>query len=159
MAGSATAASEQPMTWYHGSDYGERSDIEAGAHGPTRARSASRPLNVLVVDDEPQIVDFLAVLLEDEGHRVLRAHDGAQAWELIRTASNPPDLVITDVMMPRLSGMQLVHRLKENYNGTCPPVIVMSAVTGVKSTPGVRFLPKPFDLERMLALVTELTKR
>jgi DNA-binding response OmpR family regulator len=120
----------------------------------TRGDAATRPARILVVDDEPQIVEFLCVLLEDEGYRATRAYDGADALEKVR--GDRLDLVITDVMMPRLTGLQFVQRLRENLNGTCPPVILMSAVTRLHEAPGVRFLPKPFDIDRMLDLVSEL---
>jgi DNA-binding response OmpR family regulator len=130
------------------------------APSETTARSvatAERPARILVVDDEPQIVDFLCVLLEDEGYRATRAYDGIDALEKLRGDSL--DLVIADVMMPRLTGLQLVQRLRETLRGTCPPVILMSAVTQLHESPDVRFLAKPFDIDRILDLVAELVAR
>lgn len=113
-----------------------------------------RSPSVLVVDDEPQIADLLCLVLEDEGFYAIRAYDGAQAWEVLAASPDPPDLVISDVRMPQMNGVQLVRRLKEVHNGTCPPVILMSAAGEVGPAPGVRFLAKPFDLDRMLDLVS-----
>jgi DNA-binding response OmpR family regulator len=124
---------------------------EATSRGVAIAQRAAR---ILVVDDEPQIVEFLCVLLEDEGYRATRAYDGADALE--KACVGRLDLVITDVMMPRLTGLQLVQRLRETLNGTCPPVILMSAVTHLHEAPDVRFLAKPFDIDRILDLVAEL---
>jgi DNA-binding response OmpR family regulator len=121
------------------------------------AEPVARPARILVVDDEPQIVEFLCLLLEDEGYRATRAYDGAEAWEIV--AGDLPDLVISDVMMPRLTGLQLVQHLKETANGACPPVILMSAVTSLHESPGIRFLAKPFDLDRLLDLIAELVRR
>src|SRR5688572_18383740 len=134
------------------------------AAGRSIAPMAARPIvgtsdraaRILVVDDEPQIVEFLCLLLEDEGYEARRAYDGAEAWEKLRR--DPADLIISDVMMPRLTGTQLVQRLKESFNGTCPPVILMSAVTQPRVAPGVRFVAKPFDIDRMLDPVSELVE-
>lgn len=107
---------------------------------------------VLVVDDERYIVDFVGVLLEEEGYRVLRAYDGQEAWELVR--STTPDLVISDVMMPRMNGLELLRRLRASHELGGIPVILMSAVTRLEAASEARFLPKPFDIDRMLELVT-----
>lgn len=106
---------------------------------------------VLVADDETYIVDVLAITLEDEGYRVLRAYDGKQAWEVI--TSEHPSLILSDIMMPHLGGVDLVKRLRATDEYCRVPVILMSA--GVRQVPGldVAFLPKPFDLDQMLRLV------
>lgn len=111
----------------------------------------SKRLCVLVVDDEPNIVDFLCMLLEEEGYDVLRAYDGQQAWELARREH--PDLVISDVMMPKMSGVELLDRLRDTRDLECTPVILMSAVARPQRATDVAFLPKPFDIDHMLDLV------
>ncbi len=107
---------------------------------------------VLVVDDEAYIVEFLCLLLEEEGYRVLRASDGRQAWDLARQAR--PDLVISDVMMPGMSGLQLLDRLRNSTDLAATPVILMSAVLRTLESKGVPFVPKPFDIDQMLDLVS-----
>jgi two-component system alkaline phosphatase synthesis response regulator PhoP len=64
---------------------------------------SGRRRRVLIVDDEPAIVDLLAFLFEDEGYEVLRAYDGEQGLRLAKRVH--PDLVISDVSMPRLTGL------------------------------------------------------
>jgi CheY-like chemotaxis protein len=111
----------------------------------------------LIVDDEPAIVDLLAFLFEDEGYEVLRAYDGEQGLRLAKRVH--PDLVISDVSMPRLTGLDLLDGLRANGSRETP-VILMSAV--VRDVPAERcvFVPKPFDLDRMLALArTQLAAR
>lgn len=111
---------------------------------------------VLVVDDEAYIVEFLCLLLEEEGYRVLRASDGRQAWEVVLQAR--PDLVISDVMMPGMSGLQLLDRLRTSAELASTPVILMSAVSRSVDSDRVLFVPKPFDIDQMLDLVSvELT--
>ena len=104
---------------------------------------------VLVVDDERQIVQLVADLLTDEGYDVRCAYDGVMALEAVDRS--PPDLVLTDVKMPRLDGVALARRLRER--GCRVPVVLMSAVYADAKLSGVPFVPKPFDLDHLLAVV------
>jgi CheY-like chemotaxis protein len=106
---------------------------------------------VLVVDDDASIVDVLATLLDEEGFAVVRAYDGEQAWGLVQRS--PPDLVITDVSMPNLGGLDLIRRMRSVEPCRRTPVILMSAAYRRSAPEGAAFVPKPFDLERMLSLV------
>jgi two-component system response regulator VicR len=118
--------------------------------GVHQVMSPRKP-TILVADDETHIVDFLSIMLEDEGYRVLRAYDGQQAWEAINRER--PSLILSDVMMPLLGGVELVRRLRSIERFARVPVILMSA--GLRQVPGldVAFLPKPFDLDQVLRLV------
>ncbi len=129
-----------------------RDEIVLGPAEEPPTESSDRPASVLVVDDERYIVDFVGILLEEEGYAVVRAYDGQQAWELARR--HRPDLVITDVMMPRMNGFELLRRLRESRELGQVPVILMSAVARPDGPSGAHFLPKPFDIDRMLDLVT-----
>ena len=104
---------------------------------------------VLVVDDERYIVDLLSDLLEAEGYDVRRAYDGLAALEEVERAA--PDLVITDVMMPRLDGLTLIRHLRQR--NTDLPIVLMSAAVADPAQPDVRFVAKPFDIDNMLAVV------
>ncbi len=103
---------------------------------------------VLIVDDEPAIVDLLAKVLEGEGYSVERAGDGRAALSKVRETH--PDLVIADVMMPVMSGFDLLDALSGTGDGV--PVILMSAAV-VSHREGVPFIAKPFDLAELLELV------
>lgn len=113
------------------------------------------PATILVTDDEVSIVELLADLLEEAGYRVVSAYNGADALRLIER--EPPALLLTDNMMPRLSGLQLIDRLQDD--GAPPfPIILMSAVNPDRLPPLISFVPKPFDLDQLLALIaTHLT--
>ncbi len=106
---------------------------------------------ILIVDDEEFIVDLLATLLEDEGYRVLRAFNGEEALRYLERER--PALLLTDNMMPRMSGMELVQYLQANPH-LAVPVIMMSAVMLTPPPPlSVIFVRKPFDLDRLLAMI------
>lgn len=105
---------------------------------------------VLVVEDDPLVLDTLVTALSDEGYRVSRAVDGMDAIGEVQ--QEVPDLVIADVHMPRMTGGQLVRRLRE-WN---VPIILLSADTNWARTAGVVFVPKPFDLDHLLDVVANL---
>jgi two-component system, OmpR family, response regulator MprA len=104
---------------------------------------------VLVVDDEPAIREVIATLLEDEGYLVRHAKDGLEALDAIN--GDRIDLIVSDVVMPRLDGASLVRRLRRR--GHLTPVVLMSAVYADVDLPGVRFVPKPFEIDRLLGTV------
>lgn len=110
---------------------------------------------VVVADDEEFIVDLLATLLEDEGYTVVRAYDGEQALQAAREGH--VDLIMTDNMMPKLSGTEMARMLRAESQSSDPPIIVMSAVHPATRVSGVTFLAKPFDIDRVLDLVASLT--
>ena len=108
---------------------------------------------ILIADDEEFIVDLLATLLEDEHYRVLRAYDGEQALQAAQREN--PQLIITDIMMPRMSGTELATRLRAQEHDDIP-IMLMSAVRSPIAIPNTIYLPKPFDIEHVLELVTLL---
>lgn len=108
---------------------------------------------ILVVDDEPDILQLLADLLRDEGYEVLGAHDGVAAMQVL--AQTVVDLVITDTMMPRSDGVKFTRSMRERRELRDIPVILMSAADrpGLDGLGTVSFLPKPFDLVALLDAV------
>jgi len=109
---------------------------------------------VLVADDEYAIVAAIRELLEDEGYAVLTACDGEAALELIERAR--PDVVLLDVMMPRIDGRAVLRAIRDRPGLASTPVIVMSAARlsqGAEEFEGRLFLQKPFALTRLLALI------
>ncbi|HZU14951.1 MAG TPA: response regulator [Chloroflexota bacterium] len=109
---------------------------------------------VLVVDDEPDIVDFLTTVLRDEGYDAASARDGIEALAKIR--QSPPTLVVLDLMMPRKSGFDVLDGLREEPVNPRPSIIVLSAksthedVLNALEKGADDFIPKPFDLEDLL---------
>jgi DNA-binding NtrC family response regulator len=112
--------------------------------------------NVLVVDDEPVIRRFAARALIENGFGVHEADDGAMALELIRSGEVRPSVVVCDIVMPRMNGVQLLESLSTFRPGL--PVILMSgygaaelAKRGIASPCAV--LAKPFSAEVLVAEV------
>lgn len=109
---------------------------------------------ILVIDDEPAIVDILSSILEDEGYDVLTAHNGREG--LVRIAETLPDLIVCDVMMPLLDGRDMCRTLQKNSTHARIPVILMSAARDAGSRADCNyaaFVPKPFDLDGILTTI------
>lgn len=108
---------------------------------------------ILVVDDEQPVVDLLTDMLEDDGHTVIPAYNGRVALEII--SHQAPDLVISDVMMPFVDGVQLCRRLREEHDPKHLPVILMSAAMppDLGACGANAFLGKPFDIDRFDSLI------
>lgn len=111
---------------------------------------------ILIAEDEAPIRELLALAFADEGYRVVAVPDGQAALEALAAA--PYDVVLSNVMMPRLDGHALARAMHEDPALKGIPLILMSAV-GPRLVPGVPhtfFLTKPFDLEgvRHLALTS-----
>ena len=119
------------------------------------------PVEVLIVDDEPAVVDALDRALVQEGYSVVSAGDGRAALE--RVASAHPDAVILDVMMPHMSGLEVCRRLRASGDRT--PVLMLTArdqvtdrVAGLDAGAD-DYLAKPFALEELLARLRALLRR
>ncbi len=107
------------------------------------------PVLILIAEDNPIIREILAQLLIDEGYRVLVAADGQEALDYAILYS--PDLIVSDIKMPRLHGLALVERLRAGGNPV--PVVLISTWTPPNALPGVRFVRKPFDLDAIIEAV------
>ena len=112
---------------------------------------------VLVADDDPVILRLIQVNLELEGYNVLTANNGQEAVD--QAAESHPDLVILDIMMPRLDGYQACETLKSNAETNGIPVIFLSAkaqqsdIEKGKSFGVADYLTKPFDPSELLEVV------
>jgi CheY-like chemotaxis protein len=108
--------------------------------------------SILIVDDEPPIRELLVTFLSEAGYDTPSAVHGAEA--LAKVAAARPDLVLADVMMPVLGGVELCRRLKGDPATRGIPVVLMSAVARGEPVAGEdAFLRKPFDLDAVEALV------
>jgi two-component system, cell cycle sensor histidine kinase and response regulator CckA len=120
---------------------------------------------ILLVEDEDMLRGLIRELLEIKGYTVMEASQGVEALELFKSAADPVDLILTDVVMPHMSGSELVERLRKDHPAL--KVIFMSGYTGANNAaihkslemPGVAFLQKPFRLNALISQVEELLLR
>jgi CheY-like chemotaxis protein len=110
------------------------------------------PATILVVDDDEAIVDLVATILWDAGYGVLCAYGGRQA--LARLERGGIDLVITDNMMPEVGGLALLASLRARPDPAVPSILMSAVRPATPPPPPTVFLPKPFDLDDLLALVS-----
>jgi CheY-like chemotaxis protein len=128
--------------------------------GDSIARMAATKKRILICDDDPAILRVLQVNLEIEGYDVLPAQNGEQAVEV--ATEERPDLVILDIMMPRLDGYQACERLKANEDTKDIPVVFLSAkaqqsdIQRGKDYGVAEYLTKPFDPMDLLGVVERL---
>ncbi len=114
-------------------------------------------IQILVVDDDRYIREFLTFLLEDEGYGVVQAADGAAALQM--ASAEPPSLVISDIAMPATSGYELMYAMRHRATLRAIPVILMTAMIAPRPA-DVPVLRKPFDLDILLETVeTSLAAR
>ena len=119
---------------------------------------------IMVVDDDPDLVESVAMKLESNDFRVAKAYDGVEAWEKIK--AEKPTLVILDVMMPRKDGYALCDELKKSEEYKDIVVVLLTAVAdavpstnythmGGKTTLADDFIPKPINLDKLMAIVKD----
>ena len=116
------------------------------------------PGKILVVDDNTDHRELMVIMLEAEGHKIFTARDGSQGLEQIKT--NHPDLVICDVMMPGVDGIEMVKVLRQLPEHINTPILMISAHGDVRANAiqagANRTIGKPFDLDELVNLVREM---
>jgi CheY-like chemotaxis protein len=110
---------------------------------------------ILVVDDEPDQRFLLRMIFERAGHEVTDAVDGAAALTAARQA--PPDLVVTDIMMPVMGGLELIARLRGDPATAAIPILAASA-DSVLAKDADAVLAKPYSRHRLLEVAETLLK-
>jgi len=130
----------------------------------TLVPSAAAPESILVVDDEPVNLEVLTYVLARAGYEVRLASSGTLALQSVET--DPPDLILLDIMMPELDGFEVCQRLKNNPRSRGIPVIFLSALDEIEGklhafeVGGVDYICKPFEAALVLARVrTQLQQR
>jgi CheY-like chemotaxis protein len=109
---------------------------------------------VLVVDDEESLCELLAEILAGD-YEVIKAFNGKTAYELARQAK--PDLIVSDVMMPQMSGVELLKAIRNDPDTAHIPVILLSAVPlKAKVAEASAFLAKPFEIEVLEKVVAKV---
>jgi PAS domain S-box-containing protein len=132
-------------------------EVTPGGAGPVAEAGRARPARMLVADDNADMREYLARLLRVAGYQVTAVTDGQAALAAIRAGL--PDLVLADVMMPRLDGLGLVGALRADPRTASVPVVLLSARAGDEAAAaGLQagaddYLPKPFSAVELLARV------
>ena len=115
------------------------------------------PKAILVVDDEPAILEMIAELLGYEGYQVVTTSQGSVA--LARAKTDPPALILLDLMMPGMSGWQVIAALKASPQTRAIPIVVLSARRDLPITANelgiASFLAKPFDIDELIGIVRQ----
>ncbi len=113
---------------------------------------------ILVVDDEARVRNALAQLLEDEGYQVAVVRNGKEAVEYLEQHTNPPCLILLDMMMPEMTGVQFRTHQQSTPALASIPVVAMSAnlyLAQAAEVLGVtEYVQKPFDIPELLSIVT-----
>ena len=120
--------------------------------------------HILVVDDDPDLVESVTMKLESNNFRVTKAYDGIEAWEKIK--EDRPDLIILDVMMPRKDGYVVCDEIKKDDKYKDITVVLLTAVGdavtttnythfGGKTTLAEDFIPKPINLDKLMKIVED----
>lgn len=119
---------------------------------------------ILVVDDDPDLVESVSTKLESEGFQVAKAYDGVEAWDRIKDAR--PQMLILDVMMPRKNGYELCNEIKNDDKFKNITVLLLTAVAEAvphttythmdgKCTLADDYIPKPIDLDNLMEIVRD----
>ena len=107
---------------------------------------------ILIADDEPAIIEILKTSLAAAGYETCSARDGVEALEKVK--SEKPDLIIMDVLMPRMTGLDAIKKIRENRELRGIPALMISAKGSMKDyfldIPGVEFISKPYDSKELI---------
>jgi CheY-like chemotaxis protein len=120
----------------------------------------TKPLSILVVDDDPEIVTLLSTRLGKRGYKISTAGDGTRALELAKR--DKPDLVLLDVMMPGKSGWEVARSLKQDPETQSVKIVMVSAIgekTNEITAPiygADAHIDKPFEFEKLERVITQL---
>ncbi len=116
--------------------------------------------HILILEDEPSTLTLLEDIVASAGHRVTGAKDGTAALKLAR--SDPPDLAVVDLIVPGLSGFQLISMLRRDGNFAGVPIVVVSGrsrdedIRAALEAGANLFLSKPIDRDKLLAGIAGL---
>ncbi|MBN2123089.1 MAG: response regulator [Deltaproteobacteria bacterium] len=117
---------------------------------------------ILVVDDDPDLVEAVSMKLESENFRVAKAYDGEMAWDKVK--EERPDLIVLDVMMPKKNGYVVCDELKKDPEYKGITVVLLTAVGEAvpktsythmdgKTSLADEFVPKPIDLDELMEII------
>ncbi|MCK4831909.1 MAG: response regulator, partial [Anaerolineales bacterium] len=125
--------------------------------------STDRPKRILIAEDDPSISHLLSMQLEADGYEIILVSDGAAAWELLQQ-SESPDLVVLDVLMPKMNGFEVCRRIRATPAIATLPIVILTALQDTPSRlEGLEagandFLGKPWNKEELYARIRTLLR-
>lgn len=118
-----------------------------------------RKPRILIAEDMPDLLMILIDLLEMEGYSVHTTSDGQGAWDYLQASSRKPDIIISDIMMPRLNGIDLLKKVREDERFSHIPFMIYSASPHFKKeveSHNACFINKPFDLNKLMETIQKV---
>ena len=120
---------------------------------------ASDQKTILIIDDDLAMQTVLEIALREAGYRVILAGDGQEGLAKLNELN--PDLIISDIMMPQMDGVETFDRMKEHLQEEGIPILIMTALSRKPwfadlEAEGAVILQKPFDIEKVLQLVYDM---
>jgi CheY-like chemotaxis protein len=118
---------------------------------------------ILIIEDEPDIVELIKTRVESVGYRTIAAYDGVEGLEMAK--KELPDLILLDILMPKMDGITVAMRLKKMEETKHIPIIIVSVTKGpdeegIAKKIGVDdYLYKPLDAEELLGKIAKVLKR
>src|SRR3712207_1035206 len=115
---------------------------------------------ILLVDDDAALLEVTSIVLASEGYRVLTAEDGVEALRIL--GREDPDLVVLDIMLPRMSGFEVLKKMREQSD--VPVVLLTAKSQSVDKVVGLElgaddYITKPFDTKELLARIKAILRR
>jgi CheY-like chemotaxis protein len=114
---------------------------------------------ILVVDDNPDSREMLSFILTGKGFSVITAEDGLEALEVVKEVQ--PDLILTDIHMPNIDGIELTKQLREQFKSTSLPIVILTAFGSEMISKAIEAgadgaVQKPLHLDSLLTLVKQI---
>jgi excisionase family DNA binding protein len=136
--------------------------LESGENRVEETRSLDQRATILVADDERTLASTIRDALVDQGHEVAVAEDGSQALDLL-TSGRHFDLLITDIRMPRMGGLELLRHLRQ-LNEDLPTIVISGYASAEEQSQALkegafRYVSKPFDIKVLIQAVEEALHR
>jgi CheY-like chemotaxis protein len=132
----------------------QANESKTGESFATLCKEVTHCHSVLIVEDDAEIRESLKEIIELEGYLVFTAPDGKKALEILRTANDKPCLVLLDLMMPVMSGWEvLALREQDVMLATIPVIVVSAAGERAKQTQATGYIKKPVDIDVLLNMI------
>ena len=118
---------------------------------------------ILIVDDEPDLVEFVKIRLEANDYQVLTAMDGMQALEVVE--QDKPDLIILDILLPKMNGYEVCEKLKKDPEFSKVPILMLTAkaqekdMVLAKKAGADAYISKPFEASLLLFHIKDLLEK